>query len=107
MVDLYTVAPLQVIEAGTIVGDYYSLDNVARLIMRAVGTQNSSIIKQIALEGLMAGVAEFKAQHHFKFLESADTEVQLVDGQNFYDCDALVFAIRNLRMSTRRLRLAA
>lgn len=99
MADLYTVAPLQVIEAGTFTGDYYDLDNVARLIMRAVGTQNSSIIKQIALEGLVAGIAEFKAQYHFKFLEGAELEIPLVDDQQEYALDATTFAIRNVRMT--------
>ena len=99
MADLYTVAPLQVIEAGTIVGDYYSLDNVARLIMRSVGTQNSAIIKQIALEGLVAGIAEFKATQHFKFLEGAELEIPLVNDQNEYDLDAATFAIRNVRLT--------
>lgn len=101
MVDLYTIAPLYVIAPGTIVGDYYSLDNVARLIMRSMGSQTSTILKQMALEGLVEGLEYFKATSHMRFLSGTETEVQLTDGDATVALDADTWALVNVTMEDR------
>ena len=78
MTTLYAVTPTITLQAGEAVGEYYSLDNVARYIMRAINTQSDTNAKAVALEGVIAAVADIGARHHFKWGAKKHTDIQLL-----------------------------
>lgn len=101
MAELYAVTPTTVITAGATLGDYYSLDNVARYVMRAINTQSNDTAKQVALEGIMSAVADLGARHHFKWGAGVATDIAIVDGQAEYDISAIatnLLALRNVQI---------
>lgn len=96
MVELYTIAPTVVISVGDSLGEYYSLDNCARLATRIVGMQSDSHAKTIAMEGLVAGAAELDAKFDWHWMALEGNDTALVEDQRDYLVDADAIAIKNV-----------